>query len=80
MTTSISKWGNSQGIRLPKYLLEALGWSDNESIDITIQNEKLVITKSTSKRKTIEELFKDYNGDYKSELIDWGEDVGREKW
>jgi antitoxin MazE len=30
--------------------------------------------------KTIEERFKDYDGNYKPEEVDWGESVGREIW
>lgn len=30
--------------------------------------------------KTMEELFDGYDGDYKSEEIDWGEPVGDEVW
>ena len=34
MTTTIQKWGNSQGIRLPKHILEALNWHEGEKLDI----------------------------------------------
>ncbi len=34
MTTNIQKWGNSQGIRLPKHLLEAIKWHENEEVEI----------------------------------------------
>lgn len=29
---------------------------------------------------TLEELFKDYKGDYKNQEVDWGEDVGLERY
>ena len=28
LTTSISKWGNGQGIRIPKNILEFLKWTE----------------------------------------------------
>ena len=31
MTTTIHKWGNSQGNRLPMYILEAINWYKENS-------------------------------------------------
>ena len=60
MTTNIQKWGNSQGIRLPKLLLETLNWQENEEIEITTQNNAIIIKKAAPRRKTIQELFEGY--------------------
>ena len=32
---TLQKWGNSQGIRLPKILLDELGWSENDELSIS---------------------------------------------
>ena len=81
MTTTIQKWGNSQGVRIPKILLDSINWSENEEVSINIEEDKLVIEKAkTQNRKDIKELFKDYKGEYKSEEIDWGEPEGEEIW
>ena len=53
MRTTIQKWGNSQGVRIPK---------------------------RQKNRKNLKELFKDYNGEYESVEIDWGEAKGKEIW
>ena len=81
MTVNIQKWGNSQGIRIPKYMLDDLLWSDNETVDITIENGKIVIERtSPSQKKNIVELFEGFNGKYDAEEFDWGEPSGREVW
>ncbi len=81
MTTTIQKWGNSQGVRIPKILLDSINWSENEEVSINIEEDKLVIKKAkTQNRKNIKELFKDYKGEYKPEEIDWGEPKGEEIW
>ena len=81
MTVNIQKWGNSQGIRIPKYMLDDLSWSDNETVDITIENGKIVIERtSPSQKKNIVELFEGFNGKYDAEDFDWGEPSGREVW
>lgn len=79
MTTTIQKWGNSQGVRIPKYLLDLVNWSDNEPIVLSADNDKIIIKKAEP-RKTIDELFANYDGDYKPEEIDWGKPVGGEVW
>ena len=81
MTTTIQKWGNSQGVRIPKILLDSINWSENEEVSINIEEDKLVIEKAkTQNIKNIKELFKDYKGEYKPEEIDWGEPEGEEIW
>lgn len=82
MTTSIQKWGNSQGVRIPKYLLDAVKLTTNDEIVIRAENNTLIIEKAPTEhsRKTIKELFADYDGDYTPEEINWGEQVGKEIW
>ena len=81
MTTTIQKWGNSQGIRIPKMLLDSVNWSENEQITIKVDNGKLIIEKTKDrKRKNIKELFKNYKGNYEPEKIDWGEPKGEDIW
>ena len=81
MTTNIQKWGNSQGIRLPKFLLDSLNWSEDEEITITAKNNSIIIEQAKpKKRPTIDQLFENYNGNYQPEEIDWGEAQGSEVW
>ena len=42
MTVTIQKWGNSQGIRIPKYILDELTWSENETVDLTVEGGKII--------------------------------------
>lgn len=79
MTTTIQKWGNSQGIRIPKVILDTVKWNENEEIIILVENEKLIIEKANN-RKNIKELFKDYKGKYEPVEMDWGETLGDEIW
>ena len=81
MQANIQKWGNSQGIRIPKYIIEALGIKENEKLDISTNQDKIIIAKAQKKkRKNIKELFTGYNGNYKTDAIEYGEPVGREIW
>ncbi len=80
MTTTIQKWGNSQGIRIPKTILDAVKWTENEKIILVVDNEKIIMEKAKKKRKNIKELFVDYKGEYEPIEIEWGEAKGEEIW
>lgn len=83
MTTAvIQKWGNSQGVRIPKHLLDAVKLAESDKIVIRAESDKLIIEKAipTVNRKTIKELFEGYNGKYDPQEIDWGEQTGGEAW
>lgn len=81
MMTTISKWGNSQGIRLPKIFLESLNLHDNDTVEISTENDAIIIKKSkVGEYKTIQELFKGYTEIYQPIEIEWGEPVGEETW
>lgn len=79
MTVAIRKWGNSQGIRIPKDLLDTLKWEENEQITIVVEGGKLIMEKEKH-RKNIKELFEEFDGEYEQVEMDWGETVGDEIW
>ena len=81
MTVNIQKWGNSQGIRIPKHMLEELTWSDNEAVDVSVADGKIVIERvKRPERKNIKELFDGFKGKYEPSEFDWGKPTGREVW
>ena len=80
MTTTIQKWGNSQGIRIPKTILDTVKWTENEKIILVVENEKIIMEKAKKKGKNIKELFADYEGEYEPIEIEWGEAKGEEIW
>jgi antitoxin MazE len=83
MTTTIQKWGNSHGVRLSKSILDSLLLQENDSVEVTAQDDTIVIKRATRKRrakKSLEERFEDYSGDYRCADYNWGEPVGNEVW
>ena len=83
LTAIISKWGNSQGIRMPVEILKQanVGIDDELYFDID-EKGRIVLSKVPSPRKgTLEYLFKDYEGgSFQTEIADMGGPVGEEKW
>ena len=87
MQTTIVKWGNSHGIRLPKVFLQNIKIKENDPVDVILENEKIIIKKiNESGYKTIKQRLIDFYGDnYKQYAvsqneIDWGKPVGNEIW
>ncbi|MCL2138551.1 MAG: AbrB/MazE/SpoVT family DNA-binding domain-containing protein [Treponema sp.] len=83
MLTTIQKWGNSQGVRLPKTILDALFLQENDQVEILGENDSIIIKKVSRKRRaknSLEKLFADYTGDYKCEEWNTGKPVGKEVW
>jgi len=82
MLTKIQKWGNSQGIRIPKNLLKNTQIQIGEEVDIIAQVGKIII-KSTNKihgRYSIDELVKKMPVEYNLTEENWGAPVGKEVW
>lgn len=70
MKVKIRKWGNSQGIRLPKYVLNAIGVDNiDEDLNLEITKNKKIVMEKAKKPITIDDLFKDF--DYKSYWENW---------
>lgn len=81
-TTAIKKWGNSQGIIIPKSLLHSSKWQQDEKITLRIEDKKILIEQvPENKPKNIKELFKGFNPkNYTPREIDWGNPSGDEVW
>ena len=77
MLSQVSKWGNSQGVRISKKLLQSAGIALNDEVEIKVGNNGLVIKQTA--RKTLAWYLDGYDGE--SDRYDWGgsdEPKGRE--
>ena len=77
MLSQVSKWGNSQGVRIPKKLLYSVGIGINDEVEIKAQNNTLVIKPIA--KKTLDWYLEGYDGEL--DRYDWGnldEPKGRE--
>ena len=80
MRTQVKEWGNSQGIRLSKEILQSAGIALNEVLDVTVSNGVIILAKSF-RHKTLEERAAEFGGKLMLDgEYDWGEPVGREVW
>jgi len=87
MQATIVKWGNSQGIRLPRAFLKNIQIAENDPVDITLENEKIIIKKINLKehKTTKQRLIEFYGKEFEQNIvpqneINWGRPVGNEIW
>jgi antitoxin MazE len=56
MKTELIRIGNSRGVRIPKPLIEQVGFGD--SVDLRVENGQIVLAKETSPRDGWEQAFR----------------------
>ena len=88
MYATIQKWGNSNGLRVPKALLDAVGLRENDRVELVQNHDSITIKKVCPiQHKTLEERLTSFYGKpveqierIRSEEIDWGKSEGSEAW
>jgi antitoxin MazE len=82
MVTKIQKWGNSQGLRLARQILEDARISVGDDVDVAVREGMIVIApvRRIRGRQSLKALVARIPKNYKPEEIDWGKPVGNEVW
>ena len=88
MYATVQKWGNSQGIRIPKSLLESLGIRENDRVELFQTEDMITIKKAAAApHKTLEERLTSFYGKpieeigrIQSQEVEWGQAKGSEVW
>lgn len=76
--TIIRPWGNSQGIRLTKNMLEKAKMEVADILEADI-SENVIILRKVPKHKSFKERLAEYGGKISVCDFDWGEPVGKER-
>ena len=82
MVTKIQKWGNSQGLRLAKQVLEDAQISVGDDVDVTVRDGLIVVAPARRVRgqRSLKELVSRIPKNCKTDETDWGQPVGKEVW
>lgn len=80
MITKIQKWGNSQGLRVPRALLEKARLGVGDTVEIMADKKRLVVQAAAPVRGRyrLADLLKKCKG--KIPETDWGAPQGKEVW
>ncbi len=89
MYATIQKWGNSQGLRIPKVLLETLDIRENDRVELIPSKDSITIKKAPSvQHKALEERLMAFYGKPLDQIerislaeeVDWSKPEGSEVW
>jgi antitoxin MazE len=82
MVTKIQKWGNSQGLRIARHVLEEARIAVGDDVDIKTRDGVIIISpiKRVRGKYDLKKLVARIPKDYKADEIDWGKPVGKEAW
>jgi antitoxin MazE len=80
MRTKIKKWGNSLTLRIPKAFANQSKISEDEYVNLTLEDNKIVIEPIEEKKYSLKELLSGINKTNLHSEIDFGKKVGNELW
>ena len=79
MTATISKWGNSQGLRFPKDLMQELDLNIGDKVELKTKDDVVIIKPIKKKKLNINDLVKKIPTDY-NPSEEFSDRVGLEEW
>ena len=80
MQAQVKAWGNSEGIRISKDILQEANIAIDDVLDVRVADGMITLTKPY-RHKTLEERAAEFDGELKLDgEYDWGEPLGREVW
>ena len=80
MEARLQKWGNSNGIRIPKNILKSLNLKTNDAIKLEQVEDKIIISKKSKEKISLAEKFKKYQGKNLAKDFSWDDSIGKELW
>jgi len=72
---TVTKWGNSLGVRIPQAYAAQIGFKENTQISMEMTSDSIVLKK---RGMSLDELLSDITPNNRHELIDFGADCGKE--
>ena len=80
MLTRIQKWGNSLGLRIPRTLAADAQVAEVASVELTVENGRLIVAPQRKARCSIEDLVARITPENLHGETHTGSPLGREVW
>ena len=72
-------WGNSQALRIPREMLDALQVREGDEVEMVVENGRLTV-QPVNPKLTLESLVAAITPENRHKEIDWGKPAGNEVW
>ena len=80
MRTRVQKWGNSLALRIPKSFATEVGLQRESSVEVSLADGKLVVTRVAEPKPTLKQLLAKVTKENLHHEIETGSAVGNETW
>ena len=80
MLAKVQKWGNSQGVRLPKQVLRDAHISIGDDVEVSARNGRIVVKPLSKSKFDLADLVSRMPRNYKPREESFGKAVGKEEW
>lgn len=82
MVTKIQRWGNSQGLRVSKDILQEARIAVGDEVEVVANGRQIVIRPRVrvKGRYSLKDLVARMPKDYQPHEEDWGRPMGKEVW
>ena len=80
MIATIQKWGNSLGLRIPKGIAEDAGVVEGATVDLKVENGRLVVAPIKKSRYRLSDLLDQVAPENLHAEVQVGGPVGQEVW
>ncbi len=82
MVAKVQKWGNSQGLRLSKQLLDDVQISVGDPVEVAVQDGVIVVAplKRLRGKHRLGDLVRRIPKGHDTQEVDWGGPAGGEVW
>jgi antitoxin MazE len=80
MAARVQRWGNSQGLRLAKHVLERARISVGDDVEVIAGEEEILIKKVSRAKFNLAEMVSRMPRRYRAKEESFGKPVGKEEW
>jgi antitoxin MazE len=80
MKTRVQKWGNSLALRIPKSFADEVGLQKESSVDVFLDDGKIVISPAVKSELSLDELLEQVTEENLHGEWETGPAVGNETW
>jgi antitoxin MazE len=78
--TTVSKWGNSLAVRIPRGVAKQAGLSEGDCVALALDANGAIVLRPTRGRYELSELVSQIKPKNRHRETDWGRPQGKESW
>jgi antitoxin MazE len=78
--TTVSKWGNSLAVRIPRAIAKEANITEGDSLAMKLDQDGAIVLRSSRKKYELSELVSAITPKNRHRESEWGQPQGKESW